>query len=152
VSPAKLAPQMFVSGQRAFTSMEVTQLAGLSYRQLDYAVRVGRVRPSIDEGAGSGHVRLFSARDVVKARLVRLTTPLWGFPPAWQEGLLARLDVIEVGDLVGQLVVITEDAADLVTLERFADQLPLFRSLVTVIPCDQLLRGVVDPDLRGGAG
>jgi hypothetical protein len=134
---------MYVAGQRAFTSMEVVALSGLSYRQLDYAIRTGRVRPTIDEGLGSGHVRLFAALDVVKARLVELTTLPWGPPPAWQDRLLAAMDGVAVEDLAGQLIVVAEGVPHLMTFERFAEEQPLFRSVVTVIPCDWLLRDVV---------
>jgi len=146
MNPRAITRQIHVGGQRAFTSLEVAALSGLSYRQLDYSIRLGRVRPSIDESIGSGHPRLFSVRDVVKARLIRMTTPTWGLPPVWQQDLLAALDVVAVGDLAGQFLVIAGGIPQFMTFERLAAELPLLRSLVRVILCDELLR-----DLGGTA-
>lgn len=49
---------------------KVCELAGITYRQLDYWIRTGLIAPSIAEGHGSGTQRRFSATDVREVRLV----------------------------------------------------------------------------------
>jgi DNA-binding transcriptional MerR regulator len=53
-----------------YSSQEVIMLTGITYRQLDYWIRMGVVTPSVDEGHGSGHSRRFNARDVFHVRVV----------------------------------------------------------------------------------
>jgi hypothetical protein len=49
----------------------VCDLAGITYRQLDYWARQGLVVPSITEAHGSGTQRRYSRCDVVCARVVK---------------------------------------------------------------------------------
>lgn len=51
-------------GEAPYYSHEVTRMTGLSYRTLDYWVRVGYVEPSIRDAHGSGSQRLYSERDL----------------------------------------------------------------------------------------
>lgn len=55
----------------AFTTNQAATLTGTTYRQVDYWCRVGLLRPSIRDAAGSGTERLFSSADVVSIRLIR---------------------------------------------------------------------------------
>jgi hypothetical protein len=48
---------------RLYSSLEVCQVAGITYRQLDYWVRIGRFTPEV-AARGSGSQRKFSASDV----------------------------------------------------------------------------------------
>jgi DNA-binding transcriptional MerR regulator len=48
------------------TAPEAAELAGITYRQLDYWARRGWVAPSIDRGTGRAARRLYSADDVVR--------------------------------------------------------------------------------------
>ena len=47
------------------------QIAGITYRQLDYWARTGLVAPSIRSAAGSGSQRLYSFKDVLVLRVVK---------------------------------------------------------------------------------
>jgi DNA-binding transcriptional MerR regulator len=47
------------------------QVAGISYRQLDYWARTGLVVPSVRDAAGSGTQRLYSFRDMVVLKVVK---------------------------------------------------------------------------------
>lgn len=47
------------------------QVAGITYRQLDYWARTGLVEPSIRDAHGSGSQRLYSFRDILVLKIVR---------------------------------------------------------------------------------
>ncbi len=47
------------------------QIAGITYRQLDYWARTGLVLPSIRSAAGSGSQRLYSFKDVLVLKVVK---------------------------------------------------------------------------------
>jgi DNA-binding transcriptional MerR regulator len=47
------------------------QIAGISYRQLDYWARTKLVRPSIRSAAGSGSQRLYSFKDILVLKVVK---------------------------------------------------------------------------------
>ncbi|WP_066906712.1 MerR family transcriptional regulator [Millisia brevis] len=47
------------------------QIAGITYRQLDYWARTGLVVPSIRGAAGSGSQRLYSFKDVLVLKIVK---------------------------------------------------------------------------------
>ncbi|MFT4126454.1 MAG: MerR family transcriptional regulator [Gordonia sp. (in: high G+C Gram-positive bacteria)] len=49
----------------------VCQIAGITYRQLDYWARTGLVVPSIRGAAGSGSQRLYSFKDVLVLKIVK---------------------------------------------------------------------------------
>ncbi len=55
-------------GYRGPTACNV---AGISYRQLDYWARTGLVEPTVREAAGSGTQRLYSFRDILVLKLVK---------------------------------------------------------------------------------
>lgn len=98
-----------------FTSYQAARAAGISYRQLDYWVRIGLVRPA--RGArGSGSQRRFAHRDVLLLAAVaelmrlgggseaagRLAAYLDGLDVvAWPSSLLVTSSTIEAGEMVG---------------------------------------------------
>ncbi len=47
------------------------QVAGISYRQLDYWARTGLVEPTVRSAAGSGTQRLYSFRDILALKVVK---------------------------------------------------------------------------------
>ena len=47
------------------------QVAGITYRQLDYWARTGLVRPSIRGAKGSGSQRLYSFKDILVLKIVK---------------------------------------------------------------------------------
>jgi DNA-binding transcriptional MerR regulator len=55
-------------GYRGPTACNV---AGISYRQLDYWARTGLVEPTVREASGSGTQRLYSFRDILVLKLVK---------------------------------------------------------------------------------
>jgi len=55
-------------GYRGPTACNV---AGITYRQLDYWARTGLVTPSVRDAVGSGTQRLYSFRDILLLKLVR---------------------------------------------------------------------------------
>lgn len=95
-----------------FTSYQAASAAGISYRQLDYWVRIGLVRPA--RGAhGSGSQRRFAHRDVLLlaavAELMRLgagteaATRLWCYldgkdVDAWPSSLIVTTDGLAPAD------------------------------------------------------
>lgn len=54
----------------SYSTREVCDIAGITYRQLDYWARMGLVVPSIDAARGSGSRRRFSNHDVAVVRVV----------------------------------------------------------------------------------
>lgn len=55
-------------GYRGPTACNV---AGITYRQLDYWARTGLVEPTVREASGSGTQRLYSFRDILVLRVVK---------------------------------------------------------------------------------
>lgn len=47
------------------------QVAGITYRQLDYWARTGLVRPSVRGAKGSGSQRLYSFKDILVLKIVK---------------------------------------------------------------------------------
>lgn len=72
-----------------YESTQVCEIAGITYRQLDYWMRRGLVTPAKQYGPGSGHRRGYTADEVrhiaVMGRLVRD-----GFDPEVAAGLASR--------------------------------------------------------------
>ncbi|MER3521022.1 MAG: MerR family transcriptional regulator, partial [Acidimicrobiia bacterium] len=50
---------------------EVCEVAGVTYRQLDYWSRTGLVKPGIKDASGSGTRRLYSFKDLVLIRAIK---------------------------------------------------------------------------------
>lgn len=80
----------------AFTSRDTCQVAGVTYRQLDYWVRMGLVHPPVP-ASGSGSQRLFDVREV---------QVVWALGQLSQLGQgLPELDVLRtLPDCTGYLV------------------------------------------------
>jgi DNA-binding transcriptional MerR regulator len=49
----------------------VSEIVGITYRQLDYWARTGLATPSISKAKGSGSQRLYSFEDIVRLRVVK---------------------------------------------------------------------------------
>jgi len=49
----------------------VSDIVGITYRQLDYWARTGLASPSISKAKGSGSQRLYSFEDIVRLRVVK---------------------------------------------------------------------------------
>jgi len=62
--------------ERTYSSAEVCDLAGVTYRQLDYWTRIGLVEPSVAVANGSGSRRCWTADDLARVNRVRLAAEL----------------------------------------------------------------------------
>lgn len=141
-----------VDGRRVYSSTDVVELSGLTYRQLDYNCRSGRVTPSIARGRGSGRVRRWSVKDVVKLRLIQMVIPPDRRPPAWLDPLLALVESVELSTLFDEVIVVVEGVPRLMTLDVFAEHQPFLRTMTTVIACEQLVRGLIEVEALEGTG
>lgn len=54
----------------SFTTVQLCQMTGLTFRQLDYWARTGVLRPSFASAGGSGTKRLYTAADIRKALIL----------------------------------------------------------------------------------
>lgn len=59
------------TGQEGYGGPQACQLAGITYRQLDYWARTELLTPSLQEAQGSGTQRLYSFTDVVQLRIIK---------------------------------------------------------------------------------
>ena len=54
-----------------YTSQQVIQLVGITYRQLDHWDKLGFIRPSAKQASGSGSRRLYSYQDLLRFRVAK---------------------------------------------------------------------------------
>ena len=57
--------------EQGFNSTRTAEIAGITYRQLDYWAREDIVRPSLTKASGSGSRRLYSYRDLLELRVIK---------------------------------------------------------------------------------
>ena len=57
--------------QPGYRGPTVSELIGISYRQLDYWARTGLVTPSVRAADGSGSKRLYGFTDLVELRIIK---------------------------------------------------------------------------------
>ncbi|MDE0606865.1 MAG: MerR family transcriptional regulator [Acidimicrobiaceae bacterium] len=57
--------------EQGFSSRRTAEIAGITYRQLDYWARKDIVRPSLTKASGSGSRRLYSYRDLLELRVIK---------------------------------------------------------------------------------
>lgn len=57
--------------EQGFSSKLTAEIAGITYRQLDYWARRDIVRPSLIGASGSGSRRLYSYRDLLELRVIK---------------------------------------------------------------------------------
>ena len=57
--------------EESFSGTKVTEIVGISYRQLDYWTRTELVVPSINKGEGSGRRRRYSYKDLLELRVIK---------------------------------------------------------------------------------
>lgn len=60
-----------VASDIGFRGPTACQVAGITYRQLDYWARTGLVVPEIRDASGSGTQRLYSFRDLLLLKVIR---------------------------------------------------------------------------------
>jgi DNA-binding transcriptional MerR regulator len=54
-----------------YSGTQAAQVAGITYRQLDYWARTNLVRPSLSDASGSGSRRRYSYRDLLELRVIK---------------------------------------------------------------------------------
>lgn len=58
-------------GETGYSGTQAAQIAGITYRQLDYWARTNLVRPSLTDASGSGSRRRYSYRDLLELRVIK---------------------------------------------------------------------------------
>lgn len=59
-------------GPERLTSVELVERAGITYRQLDYATRTGRLRALATDRSGSGYRRTYPPEELAVAIVLRV--------------------------------------------------------------------------------
>ena len=59
------------ASDQGYTGKRAAEIAGITYRQLDYWARTDLVRPSLARATGSGSRRRYSYRDLLELRAVK---------------------------------------------------------------------------------
>ena len=57
--------------EMSFSGKKVTEIVGISYRQLDYWTRTELISHSIEKGEGSGSRRRYSYKDLLELRVIK---------------------------------------------------------------------------------
>ena len=85
-------------GAHVISGPQAAELAGITYRQLDYWARQGWLQPSVDRGRGRSNRRLYSPEDVIRlaalAHLGRTKADVGALAP-----MLGTLE-LEAGDVL----------------------------------------------------
>ena len=57
--------------RQSFSGSQAAQIAGITYRQLDYWARTNLIRPSLSDAKGSGSRRSYEYRDLLELRVIK---------------------------------------------------------------------------------
>ncbi|MDA2969332.1 MAG: MerR family transcriptional regulator [Actinomycetota bacterium] len=57
--------------RQSFSGSQAAQIAGITYRQLDYWARTNLIRPSLTDAKGSGSRRIYEYRDLLELRVIK---------------------------------------------------------------------------------
>ena len=57
--------------KQSFSGSQAAQIAGISYRQLDYWARTNLIRPSLTDAKGSGSRRSYEYRDLLELKVIK---------------------------------------------------------------------------------
>lgn len=112
-----------------YTSLQAVAGAGITYRQLDYWVRTGLARPSLDDG--SGHRRRWTYRDIIHlAVIAELLASGMGFE---------RIRVLMGGltlpmDLADSTIFVANGARGVTPTDAVPQILRSMRGVLTLIP------------------
>ena len=69
--PGLIPERSITHEQSGYRRPTLSQIAGITYRQLDYWARTGLVKPSIRGAKGSGSQRLYSFKDILTLKIVK---------------------------------------------------------------------------------
>jgi len=112
----------------AWSGKAAAEIAGISYRQLDYWARTDLVRPSIADANGSGSRRRYSYDDLVQLAVIRAL-----LDAGVQLGTVRDLLPAVGGDEVGYLVVAGATVARATTLDQLGPVLATLSSPVSTL-------------------
>lgn len=71
IDPDAFALRRVDTDSAGYRAPVVTQIVGVTYRQLDYWARTKLLEPSVRSAQGSGSQRLYSFRDILVLRLIK---------------------------------------------------------------------------------
>ncbi len=57
--------------KQSFSGSQAAQIAGITYRQLDYWARTNLIRPSLSDAKGSGSRRIYEYRDLLELKVIK---------------------------------------------------------------------------------
>ena len=57
--------------KQSFSGSRAAQIAGITYRQLDYWARTNLIRPSLTDAKGSGSRRSYEYRDLLELKVIK---------------------------------------------------------------------------------
>ena len=57
--------------KQSFSGSQAAQIAGITYRQLDYWARTNLIRPSLSDARGSGSRRSYEYRDLLELKVIK---------------------------------------------------------------------------------
>jgi DNA-binding transcriptional MerR regulator len=57
--------------KRIYSSSEVCNIIGFTYKQLDYYDRTDFIKPSVNEAGGYGSRRMYSFNDLIKLKIIK---------------------------------------------------------------------------------
>jgi DNA-binding transcriptional MerR regulator len=57
--------------KQSFSGSQAAQIAGITYRQLDYWARTNLIRPSLTDARGSGSRRIYEYRDLLELKVIK---------------------------------------------------------------------------------
>ena len=57
--------------KQSFSGSQAAQIAGITYRQLDYWARTNLIRPSLNDAKGSGSRRSYEYRDLLELKVIK---------------------------------------------------------------------------------
>lgn len=57
--------------EQGFSGKKASEIAGITYRQLDYWARTDLVRPSLTDASGSGSRRRYAYRDLLELKVIK---------------------------------------------------------------------------------
>lgn len=57
--------------KQSFSGSQAAQIAGITYRQLDYWARTNLIRPSLSDAKGSGTRRGYEYRDLLELKVIK---------------------------------------------------------------------------------
>lgn len=125
-----------MSPDPGLSSSQVCDLTGATYRQLDYLVRTGLLRPTLAAANGSGTQRRFSRDQVPVVRLILRLRRL-GAEHRHLEDVAEKLDAFSEFDWLDGFLVVCPDGTSRITADP-AREVEDFAWVIALRPCLEL--------------